>query len=128
MELQVTKAINATGVYDKLRTQKLPVRAMYKFTKLFQAIDEETKYYYDKLRELVTEYSQKDENGNPIPTDDNLGVKIQEDRIGEFQRELNELTELQINLPDISFSLNELESAELSFDEFNLLLPFIKED
>lgn len=128
MELQVTKAINATGVYDKLRTQKLPVRAMYKFTKLFQAIDEETKYYYDKLRELVTEYSQKDENGNPIPTDDNLGVKIQEDRIGEFQRELNELTELQINLPDISFNLNELESAELSFDEFNLLLPFIKED
>lgn len=128
MELQVTKAINATSVYDKLRTQKLPVRAMYKFTKLFQAIDEETKYYYDKLRELVTEYSQKDENGNPIPTDDNLGVKIQEDKIGEFQRELNELTELQINLPDISFNLNELESAELSFDEFNLLLPFIKED
>ena len=127
MNLPIQKAFKLLDAYEKIRTQKLPIKTAYKFTKIFSEIEKETDFYYTKLKEIIDSYAARDENGQVIPADDGNGVKIKEVSIPACQDEINELASLEVILPDIYFSLEEMEKLELTVDEFSLFLPFIKE-
>lgn len=127
MNLQISKVLKLQNIYNKIHEQKLPIKLTYKISKLFSAINEETEFYYEKLREIVDNYAERDEGGNPVSANDGLGVKIQKDLIPECQKQLNELTSLEVMLPDIRFTLDELEPMDMTVDDFTLLLPFVDE-
>lgn len=127
MNLPIQKALILSEVYEKIRVQKLPIKLAYKLTKIFSEIEKETDFYYRKLREIIDIYAERDDEGKVIPADSGGGVKIKQDSIAVCQSEIDELTTLEVILPDITFSLEELESLELTVDEFSLFLPFIEE-
>jgi hypothetical protein len=72
------------------------------------------------------EYSKKDENGNPLPTDDGQGVLLIEETMNEAYSKLNELRELDVELPDTKFSVDDFDKLELSPIEMNVIFPFIE--
>lgn len=127
MILQMSKVVNLQDLHEKIRDQKLSIKVAYKFSKLFTEIDRESEFYRTKLQEIIDKYSEKDEDGNPVPADGGVGIKIQQDLLMECQKELNELFSLEVEFPEIHFTLNELETLELSVDDFSALLPFIEE-
>jgi len=127
MVVKITKTLELRNIQNKIKSQNLPIKTAYKFSKLFASVDTEADFYGQKLQEIINTYAEKDEAGNPIPTDNNDGVKIQKELLSECQEKLNELFQLDVELPDIKFTLNELESLEISVDEFSALLPFIEE-
>ncbi len=122
MTLKITKALDLEAFKSQINKQKVPIKLAFKFSKLFSQIEESTNFYREKLQEIIDTYAERDENGDMVPASDGTGVQIQ-----ECQEQLNELTSLEVEVPDITFTLDELEPFNLSIEQFDVLLPFITE-
>lgn len=127
MTLKITKALDLEAFKSQINKQKVPIKLAFKFSKLFSQIEESTNFYREKLQEIIDTYAERDENGDMVPANDGTGVQIQKDKIAECQEQLNELTSLEVEVPDITFTLDELEPFNLSIEQFDVLLPFITE-
>lgn len=127
MKLKMSNVLAMQSIYPKLKDQVMPISITYKLARLFNSFQESSEFYSTELSKIITKYSEKDEEGNPIPLEYGVGVKIQQEYLVEAQEKLNELLRLEVDVPDITFTLRELESVQLSLDEFNQLLPFIQD-
>ena len=127
MQIKIKQIIDFHVIYNKIKSVSLPIKTLYKFSKLVSAIEKESKFYNESLQSLITQYSEKDEAGNPKFSEDGKNVQIQKEHLTLFQSKFEELLNLEVDLPDISFSIEELEPLNLSIslEEFNMLLPFI---
>jgi hypothetical protein len=72
------------------------------------------------------EYGKKDEKGNLVPTEDGQGVLLVEETINEAYIKLAELRELDVELPDTKFSVDDFGDVEMSPEEMLVIMPFIK--
>lgn len=127
MQIKMAKVLNLNPIYQKVKAQVLPVKTAYKFSKLFSVLDKEANFYSEELNKLIMEYAERDETGAPKTIDNGTGIQIQKEYIELVQTKCNELWNLDVDVPDVSFTLEELDKLELSIEEFDLLFPFITE-
>ena len=127
MTLKMYQITDFPSVFEKVKAQKLPFKTAYRLTLLAQEIEKHINFYQEKFREVIAEYSQKDENGNPVPTDDGQGVKLLEGKTQEAYDKVNELRELEVELPDVKLSPDAFGDVELTPLEMNVIMPFIGE-
>jgi hypothetical protein len=125
MTIKITTITDFPSFFTKIKSQKLPFKTSYKLTLLAQEIQKHVDFYQEQFRSLIMEYSKKDENGAPIPTDDGQGVKLAEETLTEAYQRLSELQDLDAELPDYKFSPDDFGDIELTPLEMNVLLPFI---
>jgi hypothetical protein len=92
-----------------------------------QEVQKHIDFYQENFRNLLIEYSKKDENGNPMPTEDGQGVLLVEETMNEAYIKLAELRDLDVELPDAKFSVDDFGDIELSPDEMMVIMPFITE-
>ena len=112
--------------FEKVKSQKLPFKISYKLRLLTQEIEKHINFYNEQFRELILEYSKKDEQGNPVPTEDGNGVMLVEETMSEAYTKLAELRELDVELPDTNFSPDDFGNVELTPIEMNVIMPFIQ--
>jgi hypothetical protein len=127
MTTKMSSIIDFPSLFEKLKSQKLPFKTSYRLTLLTKEIEKHISFYQETFRNLIMEYSKKDENGNPIPTDDGQGVLLLEETMSEAYAKLAELHDLDVELPDYKFSPDDFNNIELTPMEMNILLPFIEE-
>ena len=127
MKITIYQLISTLNIEKELFTQKLPIRTAYNLSKIFARAREELKFYQEKFKEIVNQYGEKDENGNLIFLE-NENVSIPKDKIEECQKEITDLQNLELEIPDYSISLDSLEAIKISLDEISILLPFICEN
>ena len=127
MTIKMQKILNLRDTYSKIKSQSLPITTTYKISKLFTAVQQEADFYGTQLDAIIAQYGLKDENGNYVLTDNKDGVQIKKEDIPEVEKKLQELWNIDVELPEITFTIQELESVKLSVEEFNNLLPFITE-
>ena len=116
MKITISQLISTLNIEKELLPQKLPIRTAYNLSKIFARAREELEFYQERFKEIVTQYGEKDENGNLIFLE-NENVSIPKDKIEKCQKEI----------PDYSISLDSLEAIKISLDEISVLLPFICE-
>ena len=109
----------------RIKTKSFSIETQYKFIKLAKIMEEELAIVNEQKYLLLDNYAEKDEKGMFIMLDDG-GVKIKEEYLEECSKKINELNSRQITIPDISFSLDELEPLELTLEELFILEPLIK--
>lgn len=126
MKITIYQLISTLNIEKELFSQKLPIRTAYNLSKIFTRAREELEFYQKKLKEIITQYGEKDENGNLIFLE-NESVSIQKDKVEECQKEITDLQNLELEIPDYSISLDSLEAVKISLDEISVLLPFICE-
>lgn len=113
-------------IFDKLSSQTFAIQTQYKFLKLKNSIKEELEIYRIQYASLLDRFCEKDEEGNLI-TNGTDGYKVDPKKMPELEKAVTEIQEVEIQIPDIYFSLDELEDLGLTFYELNVLEPFIKE-
>ena len=126
MKITIYQLISTLNIEKELLTQKLPIRTAYNLSKIFARAREELEFYQEKFKEIITQYGEKDESGNLIFLE-NENISIQKDKIEECQKEITDLQNLELEIPDYSISLGSLEAIKISLDEISVLLPFICE-
>lgn len=126
--MKFSEVFQVLEIRNLLVNQKLPIRVSYKFTRFFNELESEAKFFNDTLQKLIEEYGKKDEEGNFIYTEDKQGVKIQDDKFQECMDKIDELNKLEVNLTYVpEFTLDELEPLNLEMKYIDLLLPYIKD-
>ena len=119
---------NIESLYTTLSTFKekeMPIRLSYKFTLLLDKIDCEYNFFISEMRKIINKYGLKDDNGELVQ--DNGNIKIHPDFFTLAEKALQELHETEITLPDITFTLDELDSLDIKPSDLKSLLPFNKE-
>jgi hypothetical protein len=119
--------IDFPAFFEKVKNQKMSFKTSYRLALLAQEIQRHTDYYQEQFRNLLIEYSQKDENGNPKQTEDGQGIILVEETTNEAYQKLAELRELEVKLPDTKFSPDDFGDVELSPTEMMIVMPFIAE-
>ena len=127
MTLKMYQLTDFPSLFEKLKSQKLPFKTSYRLTILANEIQKHLDFYQENFRNLLMEYSKKDENGNPVPTSDGQGVLLVEETMNEAYAKLSELRDLDVDLPDYKFSPDMFGDIELTPVEMNVILPFIEE-
>lgn len=125
MQIKITEILNFTDFYVSVKDKKMSIMTAYKLTKLAKAVETEIDFYRNKLQAIINEYSQKDDDGNYIPTDGGEGIKIIEGKEEECGKAMFELQNLMVELPDINFGVTEFDDVEITLEDFANIAPFI---
>ena len=127
MTLKMYQLTDFPSFFEKVKSQKLPFKTSYRLTMLVQEIQKHLDFYQESFRNLLAEYGKKDEEGNLVPTADGQGVLLVEETMNEAYQKLAELRDLDVELPDTKFSLNDFDKIELSPEEAIAIMMFIEE-
>ena len=126
MEIKMSEVLILNTLYNKIKTQSTSIRTTYKLSKLFKAVQKENEFYTEQLNAIIDEYADRDENGSPIVLEGG-GIKVKEGFSDVTKEKLAELWDIDVSLPDIKFTIDELDTISLTVEDFNSLLPFIEE-
>lgn len=110
---------------SSLKEKEMPIRLSYKFTLLLDKIDCDYNFFISEMRKIINKYGLKDDQGELIQ--ENGNIKINPDSLSLAEKALQDLHETEIKLPDVTLTLDELESLNIKPADLRALLPFIKE-
>ena len=110
---------------SSLKEKEMPIRLSYKFTLLLDKIDCDYNFFISEMRKIINKYGLKDEHGELVQ--ENGNIKINPDSLSLAEKALEDLHETEVKLPDVTLTLDELESLNIKPVDLRALLPFIKE-
>lgn len=128
MVMTMNQGIELQGLLFRIKDEKIPIKTAYKFNKLISILEKELKFYNEELAKIIEQYAEKDENGNPVISEDKTSIQIRKDKINECQEKTEELGNIQFEIEKIFFTIEELNNIKLTILEMRNLMPFIKEE
>ena len=123
--MKITCALDFQVFYNKVKSQTLRVKLAYKLNKLNSRLSEEAEFYRSEFYKILTEYAQKDENGEFIQNENGTGYLIKEGKTEECREKIQELQDLEIENLDITFTLEELEHLAVTPEEISAIMNLI---
>ena len=127
MVISMRQVLALQPVYDLIKKKTLPIKTAYKLSRLFKVIDSEARFYTEQLNTIIEQYALRDENGDKVTTNEGNSIQIAPDYIDLTSKKINELLSLDVELPDLMFSLDELDSLGLTMEEVNAFFPLIQD-
>ena len=124
--MNIITLIEASNIFGQFAQTKTTPKLAYKIMKFCKGAATEEEFYNSKRNEIIRTYAEKDENGQVIVNNDGT-VRIIQDKIAEANGALKELNMLDVEAPNIKFTLDELEGLELSVADMFTLDAFIEE-
>ena len=122
--MKLYEVLSIQNFYYLIMTAKLPIKTTYKLTRLMRRVEEEVQFYQTEFAKIVDEYALK-ENGQLVYSEDMTSIKIIEGREEECSAKIAELKNLEIDLSDFKFSIEEFDKLELSISDMYGILPLI---
>lgn len=97
----------------------------YKFMKILDETEKDYQFYLNKTREVIQEYGKRDADGQLI-IEENGSVRIDENKITEAQQKMDEMAEIEIDMPEKYFvKLADLEDLKISCIKMKAFMPII---
>ena len=125
--MQLSKVVEFHNLYSTLKEKEMPVLVAYKLNQIEDVCDKNNKFFEEKTRDIINKYAEKDSDGKPLFTEDQKSVRIQQDFIDTCVKELQELSEIDVDVPDIKIDINDLNDIKITVAEMGALMPFIKD-
>lgn len=123
--MKIIRIINAKEIFAPHFQEKLSPALSYKIYKLCKCAEQEEEFYNQKMREIITEYAERDENGGFINI--NGQIKLVEATAPEAQQKVADLRAVDIEAPNVKFTLDELSEIKLSVQDIAAIDEFIEE-
>ena len=83
---------------DIFNGANLPLKVAYKLNKIKKAVEENGEFYINKFQEIVDSYAKKDADGQLVFSEDGGQIMIQDDKIEECNKALEELQQLTVEI------------------------------
>lgn len=124
--ITMEQVIDFRNNIDFFMNVSLPLKGAYKLNKIRKALDKESDFYGDKFQEIIDTYAKKDENDNIVFSEDGNEIMIQEDKIEECNKALEDLQNLEIEIDNYNLSIEDLgEDFECTPEQLNALMPLM---
>ena len=125
MTIILNELMNFTDIYVQLKDKKMSFKTSYNLRRLAASTEEHMSFYYDELQKIINTYGDRDENGNLVLIDDNQAIKIKQESLPECQNKINELLLTPVDVPDMTFAIEDLENFELTPAQVGFFMNFI---
>lgn len=113
-------------VMEELKDKKFNVGLQYKFIKLKKSLTDELAIYQEQVFDNCKDFFEVDENGDYVVSPEG-GYAIQKEKIKECNMMIYNLDNVDVQIPDMYLSLDELDGLGLSLASLEILERFIKE-
>ena len=124
--ITMEQVIDFRNNIDFFMNVSLPLKGAYKLNKIRKALDKESDFYGDKFQEIIDTYAKKDENDNIVFSEDGNEIMIQEDKIEECNKALEDLQNLEIEIDNYNLSIEDLgEDFECTPEQLNALMSLM---
>lgn len=123
--MKIIELLNAKNAFDLNCKYGGDMQLAFKVIKFIKAAETEAEFYNTKYSEILSKYAEKDENGNV--SRGGGGVKLKKDSLKDFATETEKLNSVEVETPDIRFTLEELNKCDLTGGALYALFPFIEE-
>ena len=123
MKININEVVQIGNLCEKFSNRVVGARLAYKLAKLSKAISGDINFYQEKYIEYLEMFGEKDENGNFVSNKGN--VKIISGLEQECKEKFNELNSIEVEIPDIKFSLDELEQLNMTMKDMLIFELFI---
>ena len=124
--MKLYEILSMENFYSSIQNTQLPIKTTYKLTRLMRRIEEEAQFYQSTFAKIVDEYALK-ENGQVVYSDDKTSIKIIEGKEDECNSKILELRNLEIDMSDFEFSIEEFSNLNLTINQMNSIYPLIKD-
>lgn len=124
--MKMYEALALQNFYVSIQDKKMPIKTAYKLSRLAKRIEEEAQFYQKEFARIVDEYALK-EDGQLVYSKDMTSIKIIPGKEDECSNKIFELKELEIDLSQFEFTIDEFDSLELTLAEMSSILPLIKD-
>lgn len=111
MKVKCGIIFNALQTIMELAEKPMKVSLAGKFLRLSDDLQKESNYIDKQRRKILMKYGEKDENGELIV--ENGNVKLLEGTVDLAQNDLNELSDLEVEIPDRMITEEDLEASDL---------------
>lgn len=126
MKLSNEKILNDSVKLGEISQKQLPVKVSYAIAKNIAKLELELNIYNKQREKLIEKYSIKDEKGKTI-IDENKQIKLQEDHLEEWNKDIKELLAIENEVDIHKFSINALEGYSMTPAELRVIDYMIEE-
>ena len=126
IKVQLKDIIEGTEVLKKLAGQPLRGKVAFQISKILKRLEDELTLFNNTRVDIIKKYSQTNENGELI-SDENGNVKLKEETIEDFNKEITELLNMEIEIDANRIALEDIENVDFTPAEMTLLMPLIEE-
>ena len=107
MNLTIRKILNDTNALVVISQKQLPIKVSYAISKNIKKLEKELKIYDEERQKLIDKYCIKDEEGNNV-IDENNNLKIADEHLKAWNKEINELMDIEVDIDIHKFNLYDL--------------------
>ena len=125
MKININELVQIGNLCEKFSNRVVSARLAYKLAKLSKAISEDINFYQEKYIEYLEMFGDRDENGDFISNKGN--IKIISGLEQECKEKFNELNSIEVEIPNIKFSLEELEQLNMTMKDMLVFDLFVDE-
>ena len=127
IKIKLEQLINSSEGLKGLGQKSLKARSAYAVAKILKAADAEMTTFNETRMELIKKYGEKDEN-DELKQDDNGNVRILPEGLADFNKELNELLQSEVEISANKIQMNDIGDVEFTPTEMAQLEEFIEFD
>lgn len=125
MKININELVQIGNLCEKFSNRVVSARLAYKLAKLSKAISEDINFYQEKYIEYLEMFGEKDEKGDFVSVSGN--IKIISGLEQECKEKFNELNSIEVEIPNIKFSLEELEQLNMTMKDMLVFELFVEE-
>ena len=125
INVKISDLLNATEVLQELSKKQLKARLAFDVSRLLKAADTEVTQFNEARMKVINKFGEKDENGE-LSTDENGNCRIVPANIPDFNNELNELINAEVELNANKIKITALEDLDFTPSDMVVLEPFIE--
>ena len=63
MNITLEQVMAINGLLQKIKDQKMPIKTSYKLVQLANEIELKVKFFEEKMQQIISDYGEKDEDG-----------------------------------------------------------------
>ena len=115
--MKMVNVVNAQPALEKIASVDLPLKLLYSLKKFMEKLEREMKFFNEERDKLILKYGEQEDDGM---------FRIPNERVEDFQREANELADIDIEWDVQPIILPLMDGLELSYKELKTLEGFIE--
>lgn len=116
MKLTNKKIVNDSMILMEISRKELPIKVSYALAKNISKIEKELDIYNSERQKLLDKYCIKDEHGEN-KVDENNQLKIQEEYLKDWNQDIKELQNIELEIDIHKFKLEELNGYNMTPSE-----------
>jgi hypothetical protein len=127
ISITLEQLVNSTEGLRELGQKTLKARPAYSVAKILKAAEAEMTSFNDTRMNLIKKYGEKKEDGE-LNTDENGNVRIAPESLADFNKELQELLDTQVEINANKIRIEDIGDVEFTPAEMAQLDDFIEFD